>query len=203
MSQYVIIGVMGAGEGASPSDVETAFAIGGLIAQEGWVLLGGGRNVGIMDGARAPSVQIESDLRSRLLIEHDLFRATGVHLRGSCSSRGAKAAGGLTIGVLPGDDKRALSAAVDIPILTGMGNARNTINILSSEVVIACGSGGPGTISEIALALKARRPVILLSPDEYALALFEKMGGGLVFVANDPAKAIEIAKALLARQAPT
>lgn len=166
MSQYVIIGVMGAGEGASPSDVEAAFAIGGLIAKEGWALLSGGRNVGIMDAA----------------------------------SRGAKAAGGLTIGILPGDDRRMLPEAVDIPILTGMGNARNAINILSSEVVIACGSGGPGTISEIALALKARRPVILFNPDEDARALFEKMGGGLVFVANDPAKAIEFAKGLLARQ---
>jgi uncharacterized protein (TIGR00725 family) len=169
MSQYVIIGVMGAGEGASSSDVEAAFAIGGLIAKEGWVLLSGGRNVGIMDAA----------------------------------SRGAKAAGGLTIGILPGDDRCALSAAVDIPILTGMGNARNVINSRSSEVVIACGSGGLGTISEIALAFKAQRPVILLNPDEDARALFEKMGGGLVFVAGDPAKAIEIAKRLLARRAPS
>ena len=53
---------------------------------------------------------------------------------------------------------------VDIPILTGMGSARNNINVLSSDVVIAC-AGGPGTISEVALALKAGRPVVALNFD--------------------------------------
>jgi predicted Rossmann-fold nucleotide-binding protein len=45
--------------------------------------------------------------------------------------------------------------------VTGLGDARNAINVLSSHVVVAL-PGGPGTVSEIALALKAGRPVVLL-----------------------------------------
>ena len=51
----------------------------------------------------------------------------------------------LTIGILPGKDKKQLSDCVDVGIVTGMDNARNNINILSSDVVIACGYGGSGT----------------------------------------------------------
>ncbi|MEM1311684.1 MAG: hypothetical protein AAGF98_19650, partial [Cyanobacteria bacterium P01_H01_bin.153] len=55
------------------------------------------------------------------------------------------------------------SSAVDIPILTGLGQGRNVINVLSSRVVIACGYG-PGTLAEMALAIKLGRPLILLNP---------------------------------------
>jgi uncharacterized protein (TIGR00725 family) len=48
---------------------------------------------------------------------------------------------GLTIGILPGKDKEQLADCVDVGIVTGMDNARNNINILSSDVVIACGVG--------------------------------------------------------------
>ena len=72
-------------------------------------------------------------------------------------NEGAKNADGnaLTIGILPGKDKKELSDCVDVGIVSGMDNARNNINILSSDVVIACGYGGSGTASEIALALKS------------------------------------------------
>jgi len=85
-------------------------------------------------------------------------RASGVM---DAASHGAQAAGGLVIGILPGEEIATLSAAVDIPILTGMGQARNTINVLSSRVVIACGWGA-GTLAEIALALKLRKPLVLM-----------------------------------------
>src|SRR5262245_3030037 len=80
-------------------------------------------------------------------------------------NRGAKDAdrNALTIGVLPDSDKKRLSDCVDVGIVTGMGSARNNINILSSDVVIACGHGGSGTASEIALALKSEKQVILLN----------------------------------------
>jgi len=63
------------------------------------------------------------------------------------ASLGAKAANGLTIGILPTDDTSAMSKAVDIAIITDMGLA---ISMSSSDVVIACGMGA-GTASEIAL----------------------------------------------------
>lgn len=89
------------------------------------------------------------------------------------ANRGAKAAGGLTLGILPGASKLGVSEAVDIPVITGLGNARNAINVLSSEVVIACGMG-LGTASEVALALKEGRPVILLDDNELAYHFFNQ-----------------------------
>jgi len=74
---------------------------------------------------------------------------------GDGCSQSWKAANGLTIGILPTDDTNAISKAVDIAIITDMGNARNILCPLS-DVVIACGMGA-GTASEIALALKGIR----------------------------------------------
>ncbi|MGA7100521.1 MAG: hypothetical protein WB019_09665, partial [Pseudolabrys sp.] len=91
-------------------------------------------------------------------------------------NEGAKNADGnaLTIGILPGKDKKELSDCVDVGIVTGMDNARNNINILSSDVVIACGYGGSGTASEIALALKSGKPVILLNERRECIDFFER-----------------------------
>ena len=75
------------------------------------------------------------------------------------SAKGAKEAGGITIGILPGDNDADANPYIDIPIVTAMGNARNAINVLTSHAVIAI-EGSYGTLSEIALALKCRVPVI-------------------------------------------
>jgi uncharacterized protein (TIGR00725 family) len=79
------------------------------------------------------------------------------------ASEGARAAGGLTIGVLPGAGARetAPNRFVDVALYTGLGEARNWINVCASDALIAIG-GGFGTLSEIALALKARKPVVLV-----------------------------------------
>jgi len=78
------------------------------------------------------------------------------------ASRGAKEAGGLTVGILPGRDAKSANPYIDIPIPTGLGEARNAIVATSANAVIAIG-GALGTLSEIAFALKARIPVIGLS----------------------------------------
>jgi len=75
---------------------------------------------------------------------------------------GAKQAGGLTIGILPGSAAKDANPYVDIPIPTGIGEARNLIIIKSSPAVIAIG-GGCGTLSEIAFALKTGVTVIGLN----------------------------------------
>lgn len=89
-------------------------------------------------------------------------------------SRGAREGGGLTIGVLPGVRKNNVSQYVQIPIMTGMGSARNNINILTADVVVAC-SLGAGTASEVALAIKARKPLILLGMDVESISFFQKL----------------------------
>ena len=77
------------------------------------------------------------------------------------SCRGAKEEGGMTIGILPGNRREDANPYVDVPIVTGMGHARNLIIVQSAHAVIAL-PGGPGTLSEIALALKAGTPVVAL-----------------------------------------
>ena len=164
----IVIGVMGPGSGASETDKKNAYQLGTLIAQEGWVLLTGGRNAGVMDAA----------------------------------SRGAKAANGLTVGILPNASDRGLSEAVDIAIITGMGSARNNINVLSSDVVIACGMGA-GTVSEVALALKANKAVVLLTSDQQSQLFFNSLSNNNIFVASSPEAAIAFVKETLTNRCPT
>ena len=157
-----IIGVMGPGSGATGDDVNNARKLGQLIAEQGWALLSGGRNAGVMDAA----------------------------------SKGAKGADGLTVGILPTADPNRISEALDIVIITEMKSARNNINVLSSDVVVACGMG-KGTASEVALALKAGKDVILLNNDEEGKAFFKKLGTDKVHIVDSPEHAVELIKKLI------
>jgi uncharacterized protein (TIGR00725 family) len=73
--------------------------------------------------------------------------------------RGAKEAGGTTLGVLPGLDRAEANPYVDVALTTGMGEARNALVARAADALVAV-AGGYGTLSEIALALKAGKPVI-------------------------------------------
>lgn len=73
---------------------------------------------------------------------------------------GAKAAGGLTAGILPSTNPNDANQWVDLPIATGIGQGRNVIVVASADVVIAAG-GGFGTLSEIGHALRLGRPLVL------------------------------------------
>jgi uncharacterized protein (TIGR00725 family) len=73
--------------------------------------------------------------------------------------RGAKGAGGTTVGILPGSDRSAANAHVDVALPTGLGEARNALVVRAADALIAIG-GGYGTLSEIALALKAGKRVV-------------------------------------------
>lgn len=79
------------------------------------------------------------------------------------AARGARDSGGLVVGVLPGRDARETppNPYVDVAIFTGMSDGRNWINACSSDAVIAI-AGGYGTLSEIALAMKIGRPVVVV-----------------------------------------
>ncbi len=77
------------------------------------------------------------------------------------AARGAKDGGGLTVGILPGDDPREANPYIDIPIATGLGVARNALLARAADGVIAIG-GGWGTLSELALAVRMGRPAITL-----------------------------------------
>ena len=154
-----IVGVMGPGNDATEENIKDAKELGWLIAEQGWVLLSGGRDSGVMDAV----------------------------------NKGAKGAGGLTVGILPTTDTDAISTAVDIPIITDMGSARNNINVLSSHVIVACGMGC-GTASEVALALKANKPVVLLNTGQDSEKFFGDLRPENVFIAKSPSEAIQIIK---------
>ena len=106
--------------------------------------------------------------------------------------RGAKAEGGLTIGVLPGTSRYDANPYVDIPIVTGMGEARNVIIVRTAQAVIAV-DGEYGTLSEIAHALKMGKPVVGLNTWELAKAGREVRD---IVVAETPEEAVEKALAL-------
>jgi uncharacterized protein (TIGR00725 family) len=76
--------------------------------------------------------------------------------------RGAKSKGGLTVGILPGQDSSTANPWVDVPVVTGIGEARNVAVVKSAQSVITIG-GSYGTLSEIAYALKSRITVIGLN----------------------------------------
>jgi hypothetical protein len=115
------------------------------------------------------------------------------------SARGASEAGGLVIGILPSETTAGASPHIDIAIPTGMGDARNVINVLASHVIIAL-PGGAGTISEVALALKNDRVVVALRfPLGPAFATYYSRGR--LVDADDPAVALDLAVDALA-QAP-
>ena len=113
--------------------------------------------------------------------------------------RGAKSAGGTTIGVLPGNDPGDANRWVDFPICTGMGYARNVIVVKSGRVVIAVG-GAYGTLSEIGHALGDGIPVIGLRT--WYLARNGKQDQSIV-EAHDPVDAVEKALDAAERRAGT
>lgn len=73
--------------------------------------------------------------------------------------RGAKGAGGRTLGILPGNSRAGANAYLDVSIPTGMGEMRNALVVRTADGLIAVG-GGYGTLSEIALALKLGKPLV-------------------------------------------
>jgi uncharacterized protein (TIGR00725 family) len=154
--------------------------------------------IGVMGGS-------EADARTRKLA-HELGGLIAAHgwvlLNGGrptgvmeASARGCQEAGGLTVGILFDQEREAAGEHLDIVIPTGMGAARNVVNVLASDVVVACRGQG-GTLSEIALALRFERPVVLLDFDPGA-AFLDACGSGRWFLADTPRAAVGQVAALL------
>lgn len=150
---------MGPGENATPDDNELAFELGKAVAEQGWVVLTGGRSFGVMDAAM----------------------------------KGAHEANGLTIGILPNDNAVNSSDNADVKILTGMGSARNQITVLSSHIIVIIGMAA-GTASEVSLALKSNKKVILLNQDEITIRFFKNIGTYKVLIANSIPETISMIK---------
>jgi omega-amidase len=159
---------MGAGEDGAPEALRLAGALGDAIARRGWGLLSGGRPCGVMAAASRAAMAVE---------------------------------GHLVVGVLPGDGAggpagRGQTADLDVALFSGLGQARNVINVLSSDVVVVCGGGGPGTLSEAAHAIKAGRPLLLLAVPPVWRELFLSFGGA-VQACDTAAEAIDAIERIL------
>ena len=108
--------------------------------------------------------------------------------------RGASSAGGITIGILPGESRQAANNYVQVPIVTGMGYARNVAVVKSAQAVIAIG-GNYGTLSEIGHALQSGIPVIGL--ETWSLSRNGKPDKSIT-IAQNPAEAVDKALELIA-----
>jgi len=95
--------------------------------------------------------------------------------------RGASSEGGITIGILPGDSRQAANPYVQIPIVTGIGYARNIAVVKSAQAVIAVG-GSYGTLSEISYALQSGIPVIGL--DTWSLSRNSQQDNSIILAQN-------------------
>ncbi len=154
---------MGAGQ-ASAGSLAAAQELGKLIAQHGWILLTGGRPLGVMAAANAGAKEVS---------------------------------GSLTLGILP-SATGGVDPGVDLAVFTGLGDARNAVNVLTSDVVVACGVEGPGTASEVALGLTAEKPVILLGASLAATAFFRTVpGAGRLLEARTPEEAVGLIEHVL------
>ncbi|MDQ3620024.1 MAG: TIGR00725 family protein [Actinomycetota bacterium] len=101
--------------------------------------------------------------------------------------RGAKSAGGVTVGILPGTDRRHGNAYLDVTLPTGMGEMRNALIVRASEVLIAV-AGEFGTLSEIAFAIKTGVPVVGM--DTWDLS-GKGRAGDAVLRASSPGEAVD------------
>jgi uncharacterized protein (TIGR00725 family) len=101
--------------------------------------------------------------------------------------RGAKKAGGATVGIVPGNEKGAANEYVDYVVATGLGHGRNVIVASSADAVIAVG-GKAGTLSEIAFALLKGLTVVSL--DSWKIET-TRIDAGNYVIADSPAEAVE------------
>ncbi len=108
------------------------------------------------------------------------------------SAKGAKEAGGITVGILPGDNRIGVSKYLDVSLPTGIGEARNVLVVKAADVVIAIG-GEYGTLSEISHALKMNKPVIGLKTWDIGK---DEFGIPRIIKADDPISAVEKAHKL-------
>ena len=135
-----------------------------------------------------------AELVGRLLAERQIVIVCG-GLGGvmEAACRGARSAGGTTVGILPGDDRTDANEFVDVAVATGMGEGRNALVVRTADAVIAVG-GEFGTLSEIALALRAGKPVV-------GIGTWELAKGGVavedVIRTDDAATAVDLVLAVL------
>jgi uncharacterized protein (TIGR00725 family) len=160
--------------------------------------------VGLMIGVIGGSAPTEEEIATAEVVGRALAESGATLVCGgrggvmAAACRGARSAGGLTIGILPGADRSEANPYVDIPIATGIGEARNAIIARTAQAIIAVG-GSYGTLSEIAFALSFGTPVVGLGTWE-----IERKGHSRapIVYAAAPEEAVRRALTLARQQRP-
>lgn len=145
-------------------------------------------------GERASAEAIgDAEIVGRLIAERGWVLLSGGRDAGvmAAATRGAVAAKGIAIGILPTADKVGASPELTIALPTGLGEARNAVLVTAADGVIACGMSS-GTASEVALALHARTPIVLVRHEGDADAFFAQIADGApLHVVGKAERAIE------------
>jgi uncharacterized protein (TIGR00725 family) len=149
--------------------------------------------VAVAGSGAAPAADVEAaEAVGRALAERGaviVCGGLGGVMEAAC--RGAKSGGGTTVGILPGLDRREANPYVDVAVATGLGEARNVLVARAADALIAVG-GEWGTLSEIALALRAGKRVVGLGTWELSKGGHPVEG---IVAAADPAEAVDLALA--------
>lgn len=181
MNRKTVIAVVGTGYESEPA-VSNAKELGGLIAKKGWVLITGGRDAGVMQAANEGAKTAK---------DQDAKAAKDEGAKTAKDEDATTAKDSLRIGILPNSETK-ISKLVEVAIITDTGQARNNIIVLSADVVVACGVEGAGTASEVALALKNGKDVILLAANEASQKFFAGIGAGRVHNAASAQEVIQL-----------
>jgi len=147
--------------------------------------------VGPGHGATVDAID-DAEAVGRLLAERGWITLCGGLAVGvmAAVARGASAAGGIVIGLLPGADRSDAAHGLTAALATGLGESRNAVLISAADAVIGCGLS-PGTASELALALRAGKATALVRPTREAAAFFRALAGETsLYVAATPSEAV-------------
>ncbi len=139
--------------------------------------------------ARPEMLRLAEDVGREVALRGGVLVCGGLGGVMEAACRGAGRAGGLVVGILPGTRAEDANPYVTVPVVTGLGEARNVIVVRSSDALVAVG-GGYGTLSEIAYALKLSVPVVGLGTWELSRAGLE---GDPIVRARDAAEAVTLA----------
>src|SRR5881394_1468667 len=132
-------------------------------------------SIAVVGPGESASSQSMDDAREigRLVAERRWITLTGGRALGVMAAAidGAARAGGITVGILPGRDRRDAAPGCSVAIPTGLGEARNVVLVTAADAVVGCGMS-PGTASEVALAIQAGRLTVLVRPTNEVSVFF-------------------------------
>jgi|SRR6478735_7847832 len=138
--------------------------------------------VGPADGARPTDLEHAEEVGRRLAATGAVLLTGGLHGVMGAAARGARAAGGVSIGIMPGLDRSAGSPENTFLLPTGLGELRNGLLVRAADAVVAVGCSW-GTLSEIALARRTGVPLALLDPWDLPDDVGEVVGDAAAAVA--------------------